>query len=190
MVELIASIVFIGSVAGAGAIAARKMPQAMREAQLSPEAKLLNFRAAAKGWFAARIKSNRYLKDFSWIDFVQKQLLKARVLAMKADNKINDCTAKLRQRAENQKKKEEALLDNYWHDLKTMVKARKPLIVVKDSKKSSEINPESKHGSLVADKAEPITEREAMPEQEISRQFRSKKRHNSKKKKIKDPFQW
>lgn len=186
MVELIASIVFIGSVAGAGAIAARKMPQAMREAQLSPEAKLLNFRDAAKGWFAARIKSNRYLKDFSWIDFVQKQLLKARVLAMKADNKINDCTAKLRQRAENQKKKEEALLDNYWHDLKTMVKARKPMIAAKDSRKPSA----AAAGAGREEPAEPMVERLAMPEPEISRQFRNKKRRNPKKKKIKDPFQW
>lgn len=198
MVELIASIVFIGSIAGIGIIAARRMPQAMREAQLSPEAKLLNFRDAAKNWFAVRLKNNRYLKDFSWIDFVQKRLLKVRVLVMKAENKINEYTVKLRERAENQKKKEEALLDNYWHDLRTIVKTKKTGYKrnSKTSAAESEAAPDEDavDGDAIAGsaeaKAEPMIGRVVMPAQVLPREPRGKKKHNSKKKKIKDPFKW
>lgn len=199
MVELIASIVFIGSLAGVGMIAARKMPQAMREAQLSPEAKLLNFRDAAKNWFADRLKNNRYLKDFSWIDFVQKRLLKVRVVVMKAENKINDYTVKLRERAEDQKKKEEALLDNYWRDLKTIVKTKKPAYKrnARTSAVELEAAPEEEAAAtgeaamdLTLAKPEPMIGRVVMPEQAQPRESRNKKKHNSKKKKSKDPFKW
>jgi len=202
MVELIASILFIGSATGVAVITARKMPAANQLPERAVEMRLASVFGFARNWVAARIKKTRYFKDFSWIDFMQKQLLKTRVVVMKAENKINDYTLKLRQRAEDQKGKEEALLDNYWHDLKTIVKTKNPLVmkssrasiiepeVVKSEERIAVKTEETKLGGMRL--SEPMI-KVVMPEEIVEKpaQHHKKKRAaGSKKKRFRDPFSW
>ncbi len=209
MVELIASILFIGSAAGAITFAAKKMPAADQLPEKARELRLASVFGVINNWMVVKIKKTKYFKDFSWIDFVQKRLLKTRVIVMKAENKINDYMVKLRQRAEDQKNKDEALLDNYWHDLKTMVKTKKPLVVkgvqsletgaselaqtisVKIGGAISGEKPVSVQKSV--SNIEPMIGRVVMPEDVIQKPaHQQKKRHssNSKKQRFRDPFRW
>jgi hypothetical protein len=212
MVELISAVIFVGSVAGVGTLIARKMPQAMHAVEIRQDLKLAGFVQGLKKWLEAKIKQYPRFKDFSWIDFAQKQLLKSRVLVMKAENKINEYMLKLRSHAEEQKKTKDAQSDNYWHDLRTIVKTKKPFTAQKTAK-PSEIEPEPLSGEEAdpaggtvyrAEEAaaeiemfakrvdEPLNVRVVMPEQVSSeiQNLRSKKKHNSKKKRYKDPFRW
>jgi hypothetical protein len=199
MVEIIASILFLGSTIGAIAFVAKRMPAAHELPDLAGGMQSVGFFGAAGGWIGAKIKENPYLKDFSWIDFVQKQLLKTRVVVMKAENKINDYMVKLRKRAEDQKIKEEAPLDNYWHDLKTMVKTRKP-VSAKDNRAVAEENGTLDIQEQVSIKTETsahkISEsgvRVVLPEDVDERpahHHKKKRSTGSKKKRFRDPFSW
>ena len=106
------SILVVG-VAGTATILARKMPVARRTAVTSIELNAANFSQAAKGWCAARIKKMPYFRDFNWMDFLQKMLMRGRVLVLKTENKINDYMLRLRQKAETEKQKDGQVLDNY-----------------------------------------------------------------------------
>jgi len=133
MVEIIISAIFIASVAGIAIIVRRTMPRVQQVAESSSQIKQINLAESLKTTLVALIKKNPHLKDFSWMDFMQKILLKGRVLVMKAENKISDYILKLKKRSEEQQKKEATLLDNYWHDLRTIVKTKK-LSQKKDTK--------------------------------------------------------
>ena len=200
MVELIASILFIGSTAGAIAIVAKKMPAAGQLPEKVNELPPAGFLGMFKDLFASLIKKNPYLKNFSWIDLAQKTLLKGKLVALKTENKINEYMVRLRQRAEDQKQKEEALLDNYWRDLKTMVKTRKPLVGKNPDSKISHVKVEVKSteeksnnlDSLASVKSEPMIGRVVMPSQVSDKTDHHKKKRssNSKSGRFRDPFRW
>lgn len=190
MVELIAGVIFLGSAAGIITIAARRMPSAKQASERAGGLKSANLWPEFGTWLAARIKKIPYLKEFSWMDFLQKQLLKVKLVVLKAENKINDYMVKLRQRAEDQQKKDEALLDNYWKDLKTIVKTKKPLYAGKQSRG------ETDHGSgaaalAVAGQPEAEAADDNRGAGDASSKVMPQKRKNQKKKKkFRDPFQW
>lgn len=209
MFEIIASILFIGSVTGVVLFIVKKMPATDQLPEKSGDFRLVNALGGAKNWFGSKIQKVPYVKDFSWIDFAQKALLRGKLVALKAENKINDYMVKLRQRAENEKKKEEALLDNYWHDLKTIVKTKKnagkglkrieaetesgledravdevSLNSVNDLAESTEKQ------AVLSEKSEPMIGKVVMPEQLFPKHMHNKKKHHSKKKKFRDPFKW
>jgi hypothetical protein len=201
MIEIIASIVFLGGVAGAAVIFGRKMPAARKAVETSPEAKLAGLGVSMKNWLASKIKQSPRFKDFNWIDFAQKRLLKIRVVVLKTENKINDYMVKLRHHADEQKKKEEVLLDNYWRDLKTIIKTKKSLPEKKGSKRTAqELQAAGKDPFQVGEmieaeahevaKAEPRIGRVVMPEQIAPKISNKKKKHNHQKRHFKDPFSW
>jgi|GEM_PF-701050 len=209
MVETIIVLIFAGSVAGMFTIVARKMPTAKQASERSADFKLANLVSGLKNWLETKIKKTPYFKNFSWIDFTQKQLLKAKLLILKAENKINDYMVRLRQRAEEQGKKDEALLDNYWHDLRTIVKTKKPILVKKNSKSEAdkEIMISEADKPVAAKKTVARLETEfsaktelpemavgkvVMPEDVIEKpaHHQKKKRANSKRRRLRDPFSW
>ena len=83
MIEIIASVVFIGGIAGAGSIIARRMPQAVKTLEADRAVFPVGVFAGIKNWIVDRIKRRSSMKDFSWIDFSQKQLLKEPVEVLK-----------------------------------------------------------------------------------------------------------
>ncbi|NCB64435.1 MAG: hypothetical protein EOM52_12750, partial [Clostridia bacterium] len=100
-----------------------------------------------KNWIVGRIKRRSSMKDFSWIDFSQKQLLKIRVAVLKIDNKINEIAGKLRQRAEKKRQEEQIAGDNYWQDLKNVVKAGQSASGKKAKSPAAEFRGEDSHNS-------------------------------------------
>jgi len=185
---------FVIGFGGLAFMIAKKMPEA-RRAQIAGDDKFAGFFYSFKKTISDRIKKNPRFKDFSWLDVAQKLLLKGRVVALKAENKINEYIMKLRQRAENQQNKDAAMLDNYWHDLKSMVKAKKNFNAVTIEPRDAEIARENTSASdedLVArqsiESAAPAV-KTAFPEQLTARSSRQKKRHQ-RKKKVNDPFRW
>jgi len=195
MVEIIASIVFVGSVAGAGSILVRKMPQAIKSVEAAESSDRFGWRVGF-AWLLAKIKQSPRLKDFSWLDFLQKRLLKIRVAVLKIDNKINEFAAKLRQRAEKQRHQGQAPADDYWRDLRTIIKtkqlpagARKTKIV--DNPADPEIVAVSQspvEAGAVGEDA-PMIKRSVTPEQSVAA-VKGKKKRTSRKKKSGDPFAW
>jgi len=212
MVEAIVAVVFIGSIAGMAAIILRRMPTAKQASERSADFKLANIVSGLKIWIEAKIKATPYFKDFSWIDFLQKHLLKAKLLILKAENKVNDYILRLRRRAEAQSAKEEARLDNYWHDLKTIVKTTKKSVLSKKTAKNKSReavsedepiaeaamafeNPALDDIRAAAKKtiAEPMIGRVVMPESVIEKPAAHQKKKRpagGKKRKLRDPFSW
>ena len=175
MIEIIASIVLFGSIAGLFAVIYRKMPalkQIPKESGVSARA---DFWTKLKSWSVLSFKKIPYFRNFSWLDFLQKILLKGKLLVLKTENKLNEYMLKLRQRAENQK---QALPDNYWHDIKTTVKTKKPLD-----------QDEQVVAAGAANAALP--DNSALPESEMEKnEIHSKKKHFHKKRRFRDPFKW
>jgi len=212
MVEAIVAVIFVGSVAGMAMLAVRRMPTAKQASERSADFKLANIISGLKGWIEARIKKMPYFKNFSWIDFLQKYLMKAKLLILKAENKVNDYILRLRKRAEAKSSQEEARLDNYWHDLKTIVKTtQKSVLARKYSKnKIEEAVKEEKmktdhpiiiEKSIIAENdaavkkssMEPMIGRVVMPEDVIEKPAvhqKKKRPASSKKRKLRDPFSW
>jgi len=127
------------------------------------------------------------MKDFSWIDFSQKQLLKIRVAVLKIDNKINEIAGKLRQRAEKKRQEEQIAGDNYWQDLKNVVKAGQSASGKKAKSPAAELESEdSRDAGRPAVGAEaqrgPEIKRVAMPETESDRSRKTRKRVPKRKK--------
>jgi hypothetical protein len=208
MIEVILLSVFIISAAGAGIILARQMPVAQRSATVAGLEEAANFGQAAKNLCLAGIKRVPCFRDFNWLDFVQKILMKGRVVVLKAENKINDYMLRLRQKAEENRDKEAEVLDNYWHDLKTIVKTKNPmhhaeakavtaqseLIAKEKSVLPEEVNVRAAIAQAQAqmESVQPAINRVVMPEEGISNNHSQhhKKKRGFKKRKFKDPFQW
>ena len=174
MVEIIASIALIGGIAGAGSIIARKMPQAVKTLEAERAAFPAGVFSGLKNWIVGRIKRRSSVKDFSWIDFSQKQLLKIRVAVLKIDNKINEIAGKLRQRAEKKRQEEQIAGDNYWQDLKSVVKAGQSSIAKKARPSAAIGGGETQRG--------PEIKRVAIPETEGARSRKTRKRAPKRKK--------
>lgn len=209
MIEIILLLVFIISAAGAGTILVRRMPDAQRIAAIPGAAEAVSLGQAAKKLCVAGIKKVPCFRDFNWLDFVQKMLMKGRVVVLKTENKINDYMTKLRQTAEVKREKEGEALDSYWHDLKTIIKTNSSIRHTETHTKPDEIanetavktkNSESVEIDVKAaiaqaqaqiESVQPAISRVAMPKDPQKTEFQSrKKKHNSKKRKFKDPFQW
>ncbi len=190
MVEIIASLVLVGSIAGAGSILVRKMPRAIKTLEIEESSGRFGWRAGF-AWLSAKIRQNPRLKDFSWLDFLQKKLLKIRVAVLKVDNKINDFAAKLRQRAEKEQRKDEGetIDDNYWRDLKTIVK-NKQLPSVAKKQRIAAIAANTDNQVERADEDALPVKRVVTPEQTAAKAGRTKKRRLNRKKKTGDPFAW
>ena len=174
MIEIIASVVFIGGIAGAGSIIARRMPQAVKTLEADRAVFPVGVFAGIKNWIVDRIKRRSSMKDFSWIDFSQKQLLKIRVAVLKIDNKINEIAGKLRQRAEKKRQEERIAGDDYWQDLKSVVKAGQSSIAKKARPSAAIGGGETQSG--------PEIKRVAMPETKDCHPQKSKKRAAKRKK--------
>ncbi len=112
MLELIALIILLGSMAGIAIIIFRKMP-VLSSLPESPES--VGFIARLKKK-ASRLNP---LKNFSYEIFLQKVLTKLRILSLKADNKTFNWLQALRKR---QQKNGIVKKDNYWEKIKKEIK--------------------------------------------------------------------
>jgi len=106
--ELIAKIIFAGSILGLAGIILRKIPVLITFPEITLEEESLSLRLKRK------IKEINPLKNFSYEIFLQKTLTKIRILILKTDNKTFNWLQKLREK--NQKKKIEKE-DNYWEEI-------------------------------------------------------------------------
>ena len=126
MLDLILTIILIGSLAGIGVIMAKKLPVLSNLPAVSSEPQASTTPSAVKLWLANRAKNmpllGNWFKDFSYQMFLQKLLSKIRVMTLKLENKTGNYLAKLRE--QEKQKIEEAASDNYWNDLKKIIKSK------------------------------------------------------------------
>lgn len=84
-----------------------------------------NLGESLRFWVLSHLKQvplfHNWLKDFSYATFLQKFLSKVRVMTLKLENKIGFYLEKLRIQAKE--KQEAASNDNYWSDLKNLIKS-------------------------------------------------------------------
>ena len=122
MIELIATIILLGSLIGMGVILYRKIPDLKELKELEEE----GGSKRVFGNFWLKIESSRFFKPDIYFDstqhefenLLQKLLLKIKVLMMKIENRISGYLQKLRERAQQRKKVNE---DEYWQKLKKSV---------------------------------------------------------------------
>jgi len=112
MLEVIALIILICSLAVTGIILFRKVPLLLE----LPETAQSQFNWKEQ---LARIKNLPLFKDFSFEIFLQKILSKIRILTLKTDSKTSNWLQRLRERSQKNKFKEE---DNYWEKVKKSTK--------------------------------------------------------------------
>lgn len=117
MAEILATIIFFGSLFGIGTILFRKIPLLV---ELPETQKKFSFKKAVLN-FKEKIKTLNPFKDFSGEIFLQKILSKIRILALRSENKIANWLQGLRERAQKKKRKEN---DNYWSELKKKTKKK------------------------------------------------------------------
>jgi hypothetical protein len=112
MSEIIASIVLIGSLFGAGTIVYRK-------------ADLINERTASCSFYSflknclVKIKNLPLIRNLSFDLFLQKILSRIRVLTLKTDSKTSNWLQRLREKSCRKKVEEE---DDYWSKVKDSTK--------------------------------------------------------------------
>jgi hypothetical protein len=126
MIEIIAIIILICSLLGAGSIIWRKIPLLVKLPETSSE---------EDKSFSLELKQKTEelspLKNFPYEVFLQKFISKIRILTLKTDNQTSNWLQKLRERSkkkafssrsvdwQNQKTKKEKLdEDNYWEEIK------------------------------------------------------------------------
>ncbi len=189
MIEIIASIVFFGSIGGAGIIIARKMPQAMRIADSRREFAPASLFLDAKKWIAGKMEQSERFKDFSWPNLAQKQLLKARVVVLKAENKINDYMARLRDHSNGRHEDGQAAADKYWYGIKNIIKTKQEFAKKPAEAKAVEIK-SAKIGLSEPAGVESIAVKTVFPEKKAAKSTRPKRKRSAKKKKTADPFAW
>jgi len=117
--ELIATVIFLGSIFGMGVILFRKIP-VLAELTLEITEEKEGIFSRLKG----KIKNLFPLKSSSPEIFLQRILSKIRILALKTENKTSTILERLRTRKMEEKENEN---DNYWEELKksTNQKGRK-----------------------------------------------------------------
>lgn len=113
MEELIATIILIFCLLGMGTIVIRKIPVlvALPEISITKEGLISRF--------GKRIKEILPFKNFSYELFLQKILIKIRILVLKIENLIFHWLQKLR---EKYQKKKLSQNDNYWEKIKKEIK--------------------------------------------------------------------
>jgi len=116
MSELIATIIFLGSVSGITVILMRKIP-ILAEMPVVPEGQ-------KKESFVSKIKERfrvlPLIRDIYSGILLQKTLSKIRVLTLKVESKTGTWLQKLRLKSQTDKDKAK---DNYWTEVKNEVKS-------------------------------------------------------------------
>ena len=112
MENLIAAIIFGGSLIGIGTIAYKKIPILVELPETTKPFKKEKFVSFLK----KKVENTEFLKDFSYETFLEKLLFKIRILILKTENK----TFSLLQGLKEKQKKKEATKeeDNYWEEIK------------------------------------------------------------------------
>jgi len=110
MINLIAAIIFFGSLLGMGVILVRKIP-VLRELPLEIEKPQKSLFSRFKN----QVKTFGPLKSFPSESILHKLLSKTRILTLKMESRISVWQHLLR---EKEKKKKEIKNDTYWQDLK------------------------------------------------------------------------
>jgi len=116
MPELIALIIFLGSVFGMASVLIKKIPILVEMPEVVEGQKKEGLASKIKGEF----KGLPLIRDiFSGI-FLQKTLSKTRVLTLKIESKIAGWLQKLRVKSQTEK---DTAKDNYWTEVKKEIKS-------------------------------------------------------------------
>jgi len=115
MIELIATIILVGSLLGVAVILFRKIPVLVKLPDYNPSNVLVSLPVKWCKNLKEKIKNISVFKSFSSEIFLQKILSKIRVLSLRVENKIASRLQKLREKALKKKNLEN---DNYWEELK------------------------------------------------------------------------
>lgn len=113
MITLIATIVLIFSLMGMALIISRKIPILLSLPEIVLEEENLTSKLKRK------IKELNPFKNFSYEMFLQKTLMRIRILTLKTDNKTFNWLKKLREKYQKNKIKKD---DNYWEEIKKEIK--------------------------------------------------------------------
>jgi hypothetical protein len=113
MLELIATIILFGSLAGMGIIIFRKIPVLVQLTEVLPEKRESMGLKLKEG-----IKNFNPLKNFSYEVFLQKILSKIRILSLRTENKTYNWLKRLRMRAKIRKN----LDADYWEEIRKSTK--------------------------------------------------------------------
>jgi len=137
MIELIATIVFLGSVFGMSFILLRKIPVLAEMPEVVEGQKKVSLSSKIK----ERFKNLPLIRDiFSGI-LLQKTLSKFRVLTLKVESKTATWLQKLRIKSQTEKDK---VKDNYWTKVKNEVKSEANIQAKNDSQLPPSSNEEKK----------------------------------------------
>ena len=115
MIELIATIILVGSLLGMAVILFRKIPVLVKLPDYNSSNTLVSLPVKWCKNLKEKIKNISVFKSFSSEIFLQKILSKIRVLSLRVENKIASRLQKLREKALKKKNLEN---DNYWEELK------------------------------------------------------------------------
>jgi hypothetical protein len=116
MLELIALIIFLGSVFGMASMLIKKIPLLAEMPELSEGQRKESLASKIK----ERFKGLPLIKDISSGIFLQKTLSKIRVLTLKLESKTANWLQKLRVKSQTEK---DNAKDNYWTEVKKEVKS-------------------------------------------------------------------
>jgi len=115
MIELIATIILVGSLSGIAVILFRKIPVLVKLPDYNSSNTPVSLPVKWCKNLKEKIKNISVFKSFSSEIFLQKILSKIRVLSLRVENKIASRLQKLREKALKKKNLEN---DNYWEELK------------------------------------------------------------------------
>jgi len=116
MLELIATIIFLGSVSGLAVILMRKIPILVEMPKLAEGQKKESFASKTK----ERFRGLPVIRDIYSGILLQKTLSKIRILTLKVESKTAAWLQKLRLKSQTDKDKAK---DNYWTEVKNEVKS-------------------------------------------------------------------
>jgi hypothetical protein len=137
MLELIALIIFLGSVFGMASVLIKKIPILVEMPEVVEGQKKEGLTSKIKGGF----KGLPLIRDiFSGI-FLQKTLSKTRVLTLKIESKIAGWLQKLRVKSQTEK---DTAKDNYWTEVKKEIKSEANGQIGKETKNEPENNADKK----------------------------------------------
>ena len=137
MLELIAIIIFLGSVFGIAVILVRKIPILAEMPQVAEGHKKESFASKIKNGF----KNFPVIRDIYSGILLQKTLSKFRVLTLKIESKTAAWLQKIRVKSQTEKDK---VKDNYWTEVKNEVKSETNIQRKSDSQLPSSNNEEKK----------------------------------------------
>ncbi|MEK7510219.1 MAG: hypothetical protein AAB567_01525 [Patescibacteria group bacterium] len=116
--NIVPLIAFLGSLVGILVILYRKVPVLL---QLPPDGAGLKIQDFVPGMIRKIAKSERW-KKIALEKVLQKILSKARVLALKTENRTGEWLEKLRQRSQERKTR---FTESYWEQFKKKAKIKK-----------------------------------------------------------------